>query len=165
MLRNRAVMPPVLIPEAKMLFARGGSCSMMSGTTLAPKPKPSEVAKIMEVRLFRTEVAEVDKAHRNGDEVANNECDRHLGIAEQNIKQTSVTGKLGQIGRIWHRMYPWVNVFPNSDNPRRPEIVYTHKYFKLLDLLHHRIHGSLVDLSSLFPSQTDELRSQPSPQR
>ncbi len=34
----------------------------------------------------------------------------------------------------------------------------------LIDLLHNRIHGSLASFSLLFPLQTDELRSQPSPQ-
>ncbi len=60
--------------------------------------------------------------------------DRTLRTAEQTIKQTSVTGRLGQIGRLWHRMYPWVNVTDNSDNPRRPNIINTQKYFELLTL-------------------------------
>lgn len=52
----------------------------------------------------------------------------------QTIKQTSVAGSLGKIGRLWHRMYPWVNVTSNPDNPKRPNIVHTHKYFELLML-------------------------------
>ncbi len=61
-------------------------------------------------------------------------ADRSLRTSEQTIKQTSVTGSLGKIGRLWHRMYPWVNVTPNPDDPKRPNIVHTHKYFELLTL-------------------------------
>ena len=60
--------------------------------------------------------------------------DRTLGTTEQTIKQSSVTGSLGQIGRLWHRMYPWVNVTPNPDTPKRPNIIHTNKFFELLTL-------------------------------
>ncbi len=61
-------------------------------------------------------------------------ADRSLGTSEKTIKQTSVTGSLGKIGRLWHRMYPWVNVSPNPDDPKRPKIVHTRKYFELITL-------------------------------
>ena len=61
-------------------------------------------------------------------------ADRSLGMKEQTIKQTSVTGSLGKIGRLWHRMYPWVNVTPNPDAPKKPNIIHTGKYFELLTL-------------------------------
>ena len=61
-------------------------------------------------------------------------ANRSLRTSEQTIKQTSVTGSLGKIGRLWHRMYPWVNVVNNPSNPKRPNIVHTRKYFELLTL-------------------------------
>lgn len=36
--------------------------------------------------------------------------DRRAGIAEGSIYKSSLTGKLGNIGRIWHRMYPLVRL-------------------------------------------------------
>jgi len=60
--------------------------------------------------------------------------DRTLRTTEQSIKQTSVTGSLGKIGRLWHRMYPWVNVTRNPDKPGRPNIIHTNRYFELLTL-------------------------------
>ena len=69
--------------------------------------------------------------------------DRTLRTREQTIKQSSVTGRLGKIGRLWHRMYPWVNVTKNPDNPKRPNIIHTNKFFELL---------------TLFPDSTPEYR-------
>ncbi|MEL6856589.1 MAG: RAMP superfamily protein, partial [Cyanobacteria bacterium J06607_13] len=60
--------------------------------------------------------------------------DRTLRTTEQSIKQTSMTGRLGKIGRLWHRMYPWVNVTRNPDDPGRPNIINTNKFFELLTL-------------------------------
>ena|GEM_PF-4222778 len=33
------------------------------------------------------------------------------GEQDKSIKRTSVTGELGQIGRLWHRMYPPKRLF------------------------------------------------------
>lgn len=65
-------------------------------------------------------------------------ANRSLRTREQTIKGTAVTGSLGKIGRLWHRMYPWVNVTPNPDNPRRPNIIETHQYFELMTLFPDR---------------------------
>lgn len=59
---------------------------------------------------------------------------RSLRTVDQTIKQSSITGKLGKIGRLWHRMYPWVNVTPNPDEPRRPNIIHTNQFFELMTL-------------------------------
>ena len=45
--------------------------------------------------------------------------DRYLKLQTQSIKNTSVTGSLGQIGRLWHRIYPVVKTKPEPGrNPR-----------------------------------------------
>jgi CRISPR-associated protein Cmr6 len=45
------------------------------------------------------------------------------GQAEGSIYKSnsaSLTGKVGQIGRLWHRMYPQVQLLPNADPQGKP---------------------------------------------
>lgn len=51
-----------------------------------------------------------------------------------NIKGTSVTGKLNQIGRLWHRMYPEVLRKPDPQNPKKALPKPTNRYFEFLTL-------------------------------
>ncbi len=46
---------------------------------------------------------------------------RYQGKQEvpMSIKGTSVTGKLNQVGRLWHRMYPIVLTKPDPENPEK----------------------------------------------
>ena len=67
--------------------------------------------------------------------------DRTLGTTEKKIYKTDVVGKIGskssgpaKVGRLWHRMYPWVNVTENPEDKKRPNIIHTDKYFELLTL-------------------------------
>ncbi|NJM98589.1 MAG: RAMP superfamily protein [Phormidesmis sp. RL_2_1] len=83
--------------------------------------------------------------------------DRTLGTTEQTIKQSSVTGQLGEIGRLWHRMYPWVNVTPNPDEPRKPNIIHTPKCFELLTLFPNSSTASEQFLAFL-ESRQDEFQ-------
>lgn len=57
------------------------------------------------------------------------------GISEGSIYQSSVTGQMGQIGRLWHRMYPIVRLKKNRDDPEGPPIPKkTAQYLELLTL-------------------------------
>ncbi|MEG5049763.1 MULTISPECIES: RAMP superfamily protein [unclassified Microcoleus] len=53
---------------------------------------------------------------------------------EGSIYQSSVTGKIGQISLIWHRLYPLILVKNNPDNPRKPIIKPTPRYLELITL-------------------------------
>jgi CRISPR-associated protein Cmr6 len=50
------------------------------------------------------------------------------------IKQSSLTGKMSQVGRIWHRMYPVTEIRKNPDDPKKPIIRKTLKYLELLTI-------------------------------
>jgi len=53
---------------------------------------------------------------------------------EGSIYRTSVTGKLGEIGHLWHRMYPVVLAKRDPENPRKPKIIRTRRYLELLSV-------------------------------
>lgn len=66
---------------------------------------------------------------------------RTLRTTDKKIYETDVVGRIGskrsgpaKVGRLWHRMYPWVNVTENPEDRRRPNIIHTDKYFELLTL-------------------------------
>ena len=52
----------------------------------------------------------------------------------QSIKKSTVTGKIGRIGRIWHRMYPVVILRKNPDDPKKPIVRGTPRYLEILTL-------------------------------
>ncbi len=55
------------------------------------------------------------------------------GILEGSIYCTSMTGKIGQIGRLWHRMYPVVRRVTDPKNPNgQPIPKKTLQYLELL---------------------------------
>lgn len=51
---------------------------------------------------------------------------------EGTIHKSSVTGQIGKIGRIWHRMYPVVGLQNNPDHPEQPIPRRTPRYLELL---------------------------------
>lgn len=53
-------------------------------------------------------------------------------IQEGSIYQSSVTGKMGNIGRIWHRMYPVVKLLKSRNDPNDIKARSTAQYFELL---------------------------------
>ncbi|MFB2875685.1 RAMP superfamily protein [Floridanema aerugineum] len=53
-------------------------------------------------------------------------------ITEGSIYRTSVTGELGNIGRLWHRMYPVIGLKKNPDEPSKPILRNTNQFFELL---------------------------------
>ena len=56
-------------------------------------------------------------------------------MAEGSIYRSSVTGQVGQIGRLWHRMYPLVRLLKNPNDPKgRPLPKQTQQYFELLTI-------------------------------
>jgi CRISPR-associated protein Cmr6 len=59
----------------------------------------------------------------------------------QSIKKSTVTGKIGRIGRIWHRMYPVIILQKNPDDPKKPIVRRTPRYLEIL---------------TLFPDSSDE---------
>ncbi|MEO0537684.1 MAG: RAMP superfamily protein [Cyanobacteria bacterium P01_A01_bin.123] len=56
------------------------------------------------------------------------------GIREGSIYKSSLTGQMGQIGRLWHRMYPYIRLVKDPENPKRPKPLVTRQYFELLTL-------------------------------
>lgn len=63
---------------------------------------------------------------------------------EGSIYHSSLTGQMGQIGRLWHRMYPFVRLVRNPEDPNgRPIPKTTLKYLELL---------------TLFPNESTESR-------
>ena len=54
-------------------------------------------------------------------------------ITEGSIYCSSITGQIGQIGRIWHRMYPLVRLVKIPNQPEsKPILKPTEQYFELL---------------------------------
>jgi CRISPR-associated protein Cmr6 len=49
-------------------------------------------------------------------------------------KLAVLTGKVGQVGRLWHRMYPLVRLLNDPENPQRPKPSVTSKYLELLTI-------------------------------
>jgi len=59
---------------------------------------------------------------------------REIEQAEGSIYRTSLTGQIGQISRIWHRMYPLIVLKKDPDNPRKPIVKPTPQYLELLTI-------------------------------
>ena len=53
-------------------------------------------------------------------------------ISEGSIYCSSVTGKVGQIGKLWHRMYPVVRLLQDPKKPNQPMPKKTNQYLELL---------------------------------
>lgn len=53
---------------------------------------------------------------------------------EGSIYKTEFVGKVNQVGRVWHRMYPVVELKKDPSNPRRPILKKTPKFLELLTL-------------------------------
>jgi CRISPR-associated protein Cmr6 len=51
---------------------------------------------------------------------------------EGSIYQSSVTGKVGQISLIWHRIYPLIILKKDPENPRKPIIRVTPRYLEII---------------------------------
>lgn len=62
-------------------------------------------------------------------------------IPELSIKRSSVTGQMGQIGRLWHRMYPIVQMVADPNDPTKKKPKTTPQYIELL---------------TIFPDDSDE---------
>jgi len=62
-------------------------------------------------------------------------------IAELSIRRSSVTGQMGQIGRLWHRMYPVMQVVTDPNDPTKKGVKSTPRYIELL---------------TIFPNDSDE---------
>ncbi|MFP4254767.1 MAG: RAMP superfamily protein [Halothece sp.] len=56
---------------------------------------------------------------------------REARIPEGTIYNSSVTGSMGNIGRIWHRMYPLVTLEPDPNNPEQYRTRPTDQYLEL----------------------------------
>lgn len=71
---------------------------------------------------------------------------RSAGISEGSIYKTSVTGQMGKIGRLWHRMYPVVQLKKRKDDPNgRP--------FAILPA-----NCQYLELLTLFPDNSPEFQ-------
>lgn len=53
---------------------------------------------------------------------------------EKSIYQSSVTGTINVIGRIWHRMYPVILLQKNPDEPKKPKVKPTCRYLELITI-------------------------------
>ncbi|WP_315788311.1 RAMP superfamily protein [Fischerella sp. JS2] len=54
--------------------------------------------------------------------------------AEGSIYRSSITGQMGYIGRLWHRMYPLVRLVKDPQNPSKPIPKTTPGYLELMTL-------------------------------
>ena len=50
------------------------------------------------------------------------------------IYESQLTGKMGKIGRMWHRMYPWVRLVKDPANPGELKTIATPQYLELLTI-------------------------------
>jgi CRISPR-associated protein Cmr6 len=55
-------------------------------------------------------------------------------IPEGSIYRSSVTGRMSEIGRLWHRMYPLVRLVKDPHDPSQPVVVKTRQYLEILTL-------------------------------
>jgi CRISPR-associated protein Cmr6 len=53
---------------------------------------------------------------------------------EGSIYKSPLTGKIGQISRIWHRMYPIVLLTKDPENPQKPRVKATPRYLELITI-------------------------------
>ena len=100
-------------------------------------------------------IAWLHKPYRKGDAKYN--------IPEGSIYQSSITGKMSQIGRLWHRMYPLVRLVKDPDNHKKPLGKPTAKYIELLTIFPDNsqqcqqfldyLNTSSTDFQLLYPSQ------------
>ncbi len=60
--------------------------------------------------------------------------DRRARIQEGSIYRSNLTGRMSQVGRIWHRMYPKFKLLTNPDEPKKPKIVSTNEYLEILTI-------------------------------
>jgi len=59
-------------------------------------------------------------------------ANRDLGTEEGMIYHTNLTGRMGQVGRVWHRMYPQVILRRNDDGTPNP--IVTRNYLEFLTI-------------------------------
>lgn len=53
---------------------------------------------------------------------------------EGSIYKSSVTGKIGQISLIWHRMYPLIVLKKDPENPRQPIVRSSPRYLEIITI-------------------------------
>lgn len=68
-------------------------------------------------------------------------ANRQFQEVERSIKQSSVTGQISQVGRLWHRMYPVIKLVEDRNNPGKKIPKLTPNYLELL---------------TIFPDDSDE---------
>jgi CRISPR-associated protein Cmr6 len=62
------------------------------------------------------------------------QANRQFREVEKRIKNSSVTGQISQIGRLWHRMYPVVKLVDDPKNPGKNIPRLTANYLELLTI-------------------------------
>ena len=60
--------------------------------------------------------------------------DPRYGIPTGSIYKTPVTGGVSQVGKLWHRMYPVVNLLRNRNDPQDIQAKQTNQYLELLTI-------------------------------
>ncbi|ESA33437.1 hypothetical protein N836_21305 [Leptolyngbya sp. Heron Island J] len=61
-------------------------------------------------------------------------ADRVASIREGSIYRSDLTGRMGQVGRLWHRMYPWIRLKVDPNNPKKRIPVPRPECFELLTI-------------------------------
>ncbi len=92
--------------------------------------------------------------YRNGDRCA--------GIAEGSIYKSSLTGKLGNIGRTWHRMYPLVRLVKDPETQKQVPKP-TSKYLEFLTFFPDDSRECRAFIAYLQQEQNDFQRLWPNP--
>lgn len=81
--------------------------------------------------------------------------DRQLGIEQGSIYRTHLTGKVNQISRIWHRMYPQFKLFKDPKNPKKPIVRKTPFFLELLTFFDDGSEDARQFLAHLASSATE----------
>lgn len=74
-------------------------------------------------------------------------------IPEGSVYRSSMTGRMGQIGRLWHRMYPRIRLVKDPKDPAKPMPVVTRQYFEILTILPDNSPESIEFLAFLNSRQ------------
>lgn len=78
---------------------------------------------------------------------------------EGSIYKSSVTGEIGQISLIWHRMYPLIILNKDPKNPRKPIIKTTPRYLEIITIFPNESTKSndFLNFLNTHPEQFEQL--------
>ncbi len=85
------------------------------------------------------------------------QADQSLGHTQGSIYKTSITGQMGQIGRLWHRMYPVVNLIKDDSTPSGRAPLETTNYLEFLTIFPDNSSASMDFIDFLIDHEDFKL--------